>query len=123
MHASSHEVAWVATVLEDLPDVDVLSVRVESASIEVGPDRTYVPAMELDIHADGWGDAIVLAKALHLHEIGGRKTESEYGVSVWRTWAGWATEGSHEVPVRVVITAAEREADIPHLFAAQVEVA
>lgn len=121
MRTSSHEVAWVATLLEDLPEVDVLRLSVDSDLLDVGPEnRQRLVVVNLDIHAGGWTDAILLAKALRLHETNGRRTESYYGVSVWRTWSGWAAEASHEIPVRVEVTAAELEADFPNLFIAQV---
>ena len=81
------ELVWAVVLLEGCPDVEVLSVGVESASLWVGERR--VPTIGVDVHAGSQEQAETLARSLRLGEVEGRVTESEdYGPSVWRTVAG-----------------------------------
>lgn len=114
MRASSHEVIWVLSLLEELPDVDLLAMRVDSDELSIGGER--VPVIEIGIHAASWADAMVLAAALRLPEVEGRTTEGHYGTSLWRNWAGWASEASREQPVQVEVFAAELERELATLF-------
>lgn len=111
---STHEVAWVVALLDDMPSVDVLSVRVEPDTLRVGSTQTR--AIDVVVEASTWADAILLANALRLREIDGRFTDGMYGRSLWRTWTGWVPEASREQPVHVSIAAAELEHELPTLF-------
>ncbi len=114
MRASSHELAWVVCLLEDLPQVELLSLRVEPDDLPVGDVR--VPIITVQMHAPRWADAMALAAALRLREGEGRLSEGYRGELLWRNWSGWAAEGSHEQPVRVSVTACEREHEFATLF-------
>jgi hypothetical protein len=111
---STHEVAWVIALLDDLPNVDVLEVKATPDTLRVGDTR--VRALDVSIHAATWEDAVQLATTMSLREIDGHYTEGVYGRSVWRNWAGWAPLASFEQPVQVTVTAAELEHELPTLF-------
>jgi hypothetical protein len=109
MSASIHELVWAAMLLDGCPNVDVLTVRVESDEFLVAHDR--VPAITVDVHARSQADAERLSGALRLGEVEGRVSESEYnGLSVWRTWQGWAADGSRDAAVWVSVTGSDRSA-------------
>lgn len=106
MAARAHELVWAAVLLDGCPNVEVLTLGVESNSFWVGGD--LVPVIEVDVHAKRPADAELLARALGLGEVHGRVTESVDGdLAVWRTWQGWAPEGSHEAAVWVKVTGAD----------------
>ncbi|MGY0388180.1 hypothetical protein ACWZJV_14525 [Nocardioides sp. WG-D5] len=110
----SHEAAWVAELLILLPEVDVLSVRVDTETMRIGPDREHtVPVVVLDVHAATLSDAVQIAQALHLTEVDPEELPKSWRVDpqrVWHRWRGWAHEGSREMACRVVVDTAE---DIP----------
>jgi hypothetical protein len=100
---ASHELVWVAALLDCLPQVEVLDVQVRS-SVHVVEWYPSLPGVELRVHADGWEDAGLLVEALGLPEV-----EDTHGCDRyrWRTWRGWCAEGSREMPVCVEVTAGE----------------
>ncbi|NYI99582.1 hypothetical protein HNR19_000281 [Nocardioides thalensis] len=104
----------MVAVLDQMPAVDVLSLRAEPATFEVGGSR--LPMVEVAIQASAWEDAILLATALGLREIDGHYADGLYGRSVWRTWVGWVPEASRVEPVQVKVTASELEHELPTLF-------
>ena len=107
----SHEAAWVAELLILLPEVDVLSVRVDTETMRIGPDREHsVPVVVLDLHVDSVLDAVQIAEALHLAEVDRDdlpKSWRDNPDRVWHRWRGWAPEGSREMACRVVVDTAE----------------
>ena len=107
----SHEAAWVAELLILLPEVDVLSVRVDTETMWLGPNRDHaVPVVVLDVHAATLADAAQIAQALHLAEADAEELPKSWRVDpqrVWHRWHGWAHEGSREMACRVVVDTAE----------------
>ena len=82
-------------------------MQVTDDDVHVGD--AYVPVIAVDVHAKGHADAIELAHALRLAEVEGRVTESEmFGTTIWRTFRGWAADGSREAAVLVQVTGAVR---------------
>jgi len=107
MAARLQEVAWVVSMLDYCPDVDVLSLRVGADHLEAARD-VLVDVVEVDVHVRGWAQAGDLARVLRLSEGPGRTSESDRGEAMgWRTWTGWAPDGSEQVPVWVSVCAAE----------------
>jgi hypothetical protein len=107
MGAQLHDLVWVAVLLDSCPDIEVIAVRVDSDWLDVAGGS--IPTITLDVHARSQDDAIRLALALHLREVEGRITECEYlGRSQWRTFRGWASDGSREAAVSVQVTGADR---------------
>lgn len=105
MASNTHELVWAAVLLDACPNVEALSVDVRSGLWF--QDGHAVPVIRVDVHAGSQADAAELAGALHLREVEGRVTESDYGCSVWRTWSGWAADGSREAAVVVSVTGAD----------------
>jgi hypothetical protein len=109
MSALAHDLVWAAGLLEGCPNVEVIGLRVDVDSLHLPEASGPVPLVVLDVHAASQADAAVLASSLQLREVAGRVTESEwYGTSVWRTWQGWAAEGSRDAAVVVRVTGADR---------------
>lgn len=104
----SHEVAWVAALLDSLPDVDVITVELRGDTWWPEPHEDCVPGVVLRIHADSWADALLLVEALRLAEVEDRHAaRTDSPLRHWRTWRGWCAEGSRETAVTVEVTAAE----------------
>jgi hypothetical protein len=111
MGTRAHELVWAAVLLDGCPNVEVLTVRVESDSFWLGGDR--VPVIALDVHAASQVDAATLAESLLLRENEGERrytTSPDYGTSEWRTWEGWVPDGSREAAAWVAVTGADRVA-------------
>lgn len=116
MAGSMHEFAAVTSVLQRCPDVDVISVDVDSAystSEQTVRDRSgqHVEPIVLNVHVQGWAGAARLAEALRLTERPEQRTTfpDTYGSGVWdrRRWMGWCADASRSVPVQVEVHAAE----------------
>lgn len=105
MAARSHELAWVAALLESLPPVELLDVEVASRSMWVGNES--VPSITLRVQAGDWTSGNRLADAMRLREGERRRSEGTCMVLEFRSWSGWAAEGSREAAVWVEITAGE----------------
>lgn len=108
----SHDLVWAVALLECVPSVEVLSIGVRRGRLyDVdGTNGRDVDTIDVDVHAESWSEALRLVQALGLREDtdAARVTESSNGGSMgFRTWRGWAAEGSHELPVCVEVTAAE----------------
>ena len=107
MAARLHEMVWATVLLDACPNIGVLTVQVKDEDIRAGD--SYVPVIEVDVHAKGHDDAVRLARALRLREAEGRVTESEvFGPALWRTFRGWVPDGSREAAVLVEATGAGR---------------
>lgn len=106
MAARLHEMAWVVSLLDYCPDVDVLGLHVRAGDIEAG-QCLLVDMVELDVHVRDWAQAEAVARALRLSEGAGKATESGYGRLEWRVWSGWVPDGSKQLPVWVRVEAAE----------------
>jgi hypothetical protein len=108
MAAGAHELVWSAVLLDGCPNVDVIALRVESDWFTLGHHQ--VPMIGVDVNARSQADAETLARALRLTEVEGRVTDGNDGPVAWRTWQGWAADGSHEAPVSVTVTGADEVA-------------
>lgn len=106
MAARLQEIAWVVSMLDYCPDVEVLDLRVSAGDVETG-QRVLVDVVEVAIQVKDWCQADALAASLRLTEGSGRVNESRYGRLEWRTWTGWVPEGSEQLPVWVSVTAGE----------------
>lgn len=107
MSASLHEVVWATGLLEYCPDVQVLSLRVDTDVAFIAHEA--VPMTVLGLHVAGIDGAAGLAVALGLREdpTGRLTPDTGRGPLNWRTWRGWAAEGSRESAVWVELTASE----------------
>lgn len=110
MSAPLSQLVWAVSLLDYCPDVDVVGVRV-GLDPWVRPGGV-VDVADVDVHVSGWADAVRMASVLRLVEGPGRTSERYDGAALgWRTWSGWAPDGSRDLPVRVKLTAAEVIAD------------
>jgi hypothetical protein len=106
MATRAHELVWAAVLLEVCPNVETIGLRVDSDSFWIGGE--HVPVITVDVHARGQSEAERLARALRLGEVEARISESEhYGPCEWRTWQGWAAEGSRQAAVWVSVTGSD----------------
>lgn len=108
----SHVITWAVNLLECLPNVDLHGYEVEAEHIPMFNPFTsqleLVPTVTLSIRPAGYAAAEVLADSLELRESEVSATDDGYGLLARHTWAGWVPDASHEVAVRVEMTATER---------------
>jgi hypothetical protein len=106
------ELATVAALVGAVPDVSVLSVRVDHSDVKV-PDerRAYTRIVSVDVHAASVLDAHALMDRWGLYGDPVKTWETEpeqyQPGRVWRQWAGWIASASDDLPVSVQVTAAE----------------
>ena len=114
----AHELTWALGLLESVSDVEVLSLRIDTFHL-TGP---WVECIEVDVHADSWTAAGVLAEELRLredHDATRLHTYDDGLVKRFRTWRGWSAEASQTAPVSIRVTAAESvRSEVPEPVAA-----
>jgi hypothetical protein len=114
------DLATVAALVGAVPDVPVLSMRVEHDDVDVHDEwRRYFRIVRVSIHAASMPDAELLLDRLGLVGDANRawETEAKYGVGplLWQAWTGWIATASDDLPVSVeVIASAEIPVEDPY---------
>lgn len=104
----SHELVWVAGLLECLPQVEVLDVDVRAYADWLSDSKgggSLVPTVDLRVHVDGMADAQLLVEALRLREDESRLRDHDG--TRWHYWTGWSADASRQAAVQVEVIAAE----------------
>lgn len=109
---TSWDLAWATGVLEESPEVDLHGLTLTAEPMWFfDPIRCVsepVPIATLAIMVADVRSALLLVDLLTLRQTGTIVLHEESGISTTRTWAGWSSEASSDIAVRVEITASER---------------
>jgi hypothetical protein len=106
MVVSLSDLTAVITMLTACPDVPVAAI--DFTHSEIAANGTSTDIIDLRIHAISRSAARTLANTLTLDEDTAARQVSEPTLPgarplLWRSWAGWAPNSTHDIPIRIEI--------------------